>query len=191
MCSRLPASPTSCGQPRSMLRCTSSSSSDQSNWPRSISSPICARPRSMSARSCARDHALAPPACARAQGCRRCRRAQPPVETDAGGVALHQLAPSARRTAPTSPVISCRVGCLPWGLALRLPAYYRRAPRGTRGRPVATHRADQARSLRHQAARKPPGRSEGFPSPSGGRPGGPRGRHDPAHERVADQHAPG
>ena len=86
-------------------------------------------PRWMSARSCARDHASAPPASRRAPGCRRCRRATAAGRSRRWRCSAAPARSSVRRTAPTRPVTSCRVGCADMvSRAACFQAYYRRDP---------------------------------------------------------------
>ena len=91
VCRRLPASPTSAVSRRSMLRWTSSASSDQRKRPESISRSIAARPRSIAARSrrvrmpCAAQHAGV------GERSLDVILGQPPVEADRGGKALDPL----------------------------------------------------------------------------------------------------
>ena len=103
VCRRLPASPTSAVSRFSMLRCTSSRSSDQANVPAAISSRIVARPRSMSARSCGAQDARTRRACGRGRANRRC----PPAasrwsKSDRRRVALDDVRRPARRSGRTS-----------------------------------------------------------------------------------------
>ena len=108
----------------------------------------------MSARSCADDHALRGQHARRAPGCRRCRRATAAGRSRRWRCSAAPARSSARRTAPTRPVISCRVGSTAMGSRLR-----RRAAHDRRD-PVSP-----ATVLRHHSpcgrrpiARRPPSR---------------------------------
>ena len=160
VCSRLPASPTSCVSRASMFRCTSSRSSFHSKRPASISCAICAMPRSIAAWSSARRSCLARPASRHAPASPRCRRVPGAGRSRRWRCSASPARSSARRTAPTRLRTSCRSWFVDMGTSRAaqarqdgLDASNRREPLDSIDAPCPTRAAAAAHRPAEHAAR--------------------------------------
>ena len=120
VCSRLPASPTSSVRRRSMLRCTSSRSSDHCELPGADLVADLRQPRSMAVRSARRSRRRRQHARVRQRALDVVRR-QALVEADRGGVALHERIHRFGEAAGPGLASSSAAGCRmrPWGHKMR------------------------------------------------------------------------